>query len=86
MPTSVFVFTYKSEAPWIGKEKVQLSLFADSMIISVGYLMEFTKKATKINQQVYQGCKINFKKSIVYHNEEPKLKRFKIPLTRLEKK
>lgn len=44
MPTSVFVFTYKSEAPWIGKEDIQLFLFADSMIICVGYLMEFTKK------------------------------------------
>ena len=40
------------------------------------------QKVTKINQQVYQGCKINFKKSIVYHNEEPKQKLFKIPFIR----
>ena len=39
------------------------------------------KKATKINQQVYQGCNINFKKSVVYHNKEPKLKLLKITLT-----
>ena len=54
----LFVFTYESKAPSIGKEEVQLSLFTDSMVIYVGYLMEFTKKATKINQQVYQGCKM----------------------------
>lgn len=42
----------------IGKEEVQLSLFADNVIAYVEYLMESTKNATKINQWIYQGYKI----------------------------
>lgn len=34
----------------IGKEEVQLSLFADNVIAYAEYLMESTKNATKINQ------------------------------------
>lgn len=56
------------------------------MIVYVEYLMQSTKKATKINQWVYQGCKIEdqYEKSIVFlytSNEQPKLKSWKYHLT-----
>lgn len=48
----------------VGKEEVQLSLFADSMIIYVGYLMEFIKKSLKLINKFIKDVRSTLKSQL----------------------
>ena len=59
----------------MGKKEVKLSLFADTMIIHVENLMEYTKKLLELINGFSKvaRCKVDIQKSIVFlyiHNEQ----------------